>query len=147
MKKMVVWGMLAALMLGVSGAVAQPVMATDPPESGEEAEGPETNNSSLGASDLCNDDRIDDALKKAAGCKDTQRADELANTIINVALTMVGILAVGVMIYGGYTYLISNGNLQKAEKAKHIIMYGLIGLVVCLLAYAIVVFVGKSIPS
>ena len=89
MKKMVVWGMLAALALGVSGAAAQPVMATDPPESGEEAEGPETNNGSLGASDLCNDDRIDDALKKAAGCKDTQRADELANTIINVAQGLV----------------------------------------------------------
>lgn len=156
MKKMVILGVLT--ILGLGSVMAQPVGAipvkqepiegtpsstTDPDADPDAGAG----SSALGASDLCNDDKIDDALKQAAGCKDTKRADDLANTVINIVLSAVGILAVGVMVYGGFVYLTSNGSAQKLEKAKHAIMYGLIGLVVCLLAYSIVIFVGRVIPS
>lgn len=154
MKKTVVLGALATLVL--AGGVAVPAMALPVPaepiqgETGgatdPEADTGASGGSSLGASDLCNDDQIDEALKQAAGCFDTKRADSVANMVIDIILSMVGVLAVGVMIYGGFLYLTSNGSTQKLEKAKHAIMYGLIGLVVCLLAFAIVSFVGRSIP-
>lgn len=136
MMKKVVLGVLMTLALGVGGVAVQPVMADEEP-----------NNDSLGSSAICNDDKIDEALKKAAGCKDTKRLDKVVNTIIEVVLSMTGILAVGVMIYGGSIYLTSNGNTQKLEKAKHVILYGVIGLAVCLLAFAIVSFVSRAIPS
>lgn len=63
------------------------------------------------------------------------------NTIINVALGVIGFLAVVMIIVGGVQYTTSAGDAQKVTKAKNTIMYGIIGLVIALLAYAIVNFV------
>lgn len=67
------------------------------------------------------------------------------NTIINVVLGVLGLLAVVVIIYGGFMYTTSAGDASKIKKAKDTIMYGVIGLVIALLAYAIVNFVVSSI--
>lgn len=96
---------------------------------------------------VCSDPNISDDLKAAAGCKKTETADKVANNVINVVLTLVGILAVGVMIFGGITYVTSTGDASKTMRAKNIIMYGLIGLMITLLAYAIVFFVSGSISA
>lgn len=63
------------------------------------------------------------------------------NTIINVAIGVIGFLAVVMIIIGGVQYTTSAGDAAKVTKAKNTIMYGVIGLVVALLAYAIVNFV------
>ena len=67
------------------------------------------------------------------------------NTIINVVLGVLGLLAVAMIIYGGFMYTTSAGDATKIKKAKDTIMYGVIGLVIALLAYAIVNFVVSSI--
>ena len=69
------------------------------------------------------------------------------NTIINVVLSVLGIVAVVVIIVGGFTYMTSNGDATKITKAKNTILYGVIGLVIALLAFAIVNFVLKSVFS
>ena len=61
--------------------------------------------------------------------------------IINWIVGILGIVAVVVIIMGGVTYMTSAGDAGKVKKAKDTILYGLIGLVVCALAYAIVNFV------
>lgn len=61
--------------------------------------------------------------------------------LINVILGIVGFLAVLMIIFGGITYTTSAGDPGKVKKAKDTIMYGLIGLVVAVLAFAIVNFV------
>lgn len=63
------------------------------------------------------------------------------NTIINVIIGIVGFLAVVMIIYGGIQYTTSAGAADKVKSAKDTIMYGIIGLVVALLAFAIVNFV------
>lgn len=100
--------------------------------------------------DLCNDPNIASDLKEAAGCRDS--AEEKEQTImpvvigmIQVVLGLVGLIGVGVVIYGGITYTISTGDAVKVNKAKNIILYGVVGLVVAMLAYAIVTFVSRSI--
>lgn len=98
----------------------------------------------LADSDLCNE-ITDPDLLEAAGCNTTKKADEVVNAVLKVVLSFVGLIAVGVMIYGGFVYMTSTGDAGKAQKGKHVIMYGLIGLVVALLAYAIVIFVSQSI--
>lgn len=65
--------------------------------------------------------------------------------IINVALSVLGIVAVIMIIIGGVTYTTSNGDASKVQKAKNTILYGVIGLVVALLAFAIVNFVLSNI--
>lgn len=61
--------------------------------------------------------------------------------LINVILGIVGFLTVLMIIFGGITYTTSAGDPGKVKKAKDTIMYGVIGLVVAVLAFAIVNFV------
>lgn len=63
------------------------------------------------------------------------------NTIINVVIGVIGFIAVAVIILGGVQYTTSTGDAAKVTKAKNTIMYGIIGLVVAMLAFAIVNFV------
>ena len=61
--------------------------------------------------------------------------------VVNIFLYFVGAVAVIVVIWGGFQYITSSGDSQKATTAKNTIMYAVIGLVVAIFAYAIVNFV------
>lgn len=61
--------------------------------------------------------------------------------IINVVIGVVGFVAVVMMIIGGISYTTSQGDSAKVKKAKDTIMYGIIGLVISMLSFAIVNFV------
>ncbi len=67
------------------------------------------------------------------------------STIINVILGVVGIVAVIMVILGGIQYTTAAGDPAKAKRAKDTILYGIIGLVISLLAFAIVNFVLKNV--
>ncbi len=78
------------------------------------------------------------------GANNASNQDNLTdtiNTIINVVLGVVGFLAVAMIILGGISYVTSQGDASKTTKARNTILYGVIGLVVALLAFAIVNFV------
>ncbi len=66
-------------------------------------------------------------------------------SIINGVIGILGIVCVVVMIIGGINYMTSSGDAGKVKKAKDTILYGLIGLVVCVLAFAIVNFLIMNI--
>ena len=70
---------------------------------------------------------------------------EVLNLIINVALGVIGFIAVVMIIVGGVQYTTSAGDAAKVTKAKNTIMYGVVGLVIALLAFAIVNFVLNNI--
>ncbi len=98
--------------------------------------------------DICEDGNgISDELKEAAGCKlDADKSAMPAVVyLIDVALSLIGVVAVAIIIYGAITYTISTGDATKLNRAKNSIIYGIVGLVVALLAYAIVSFVSQSI--
>jgi len=61
--------------------------------------------------------------------------------IINAIIAVLGIVAVIVIIIGGINYMTSSGDAGKVKKAKDTILYGVIGLIICVLAFAIVNFV------
>lgn len=65
--------------------------------------------------------------------------------ILNAVIGVLALVAVVVMIVGGVSYMTSSGDTGKVKKAKDTILYGLIGLVVCVLAFAIVNFVISQI--
>ena len=65
--------------------------------------------------------------------------------ILNAIIGVLALVAVVVMIVGGISYMTSSGDAGKVKKAKDTILYGLIGLVVCVLAFAIVNFVISQI--
>lgn len=76
---------------------------------------------------------------------DGSTVSSTVNTVINVAIGIIGLLAVIMIIIGGFQYTTSAGDSGKVTKAKNTIMYGVIGLVIALLAYAIVNFVLKNV--
>lgn len=68
-------------------------------------------------------------------------AADLISILVNTLLFIVGAISVIMIIFGGISYATSNGDLAKITKAKNIITYSVVGLVVALLAYAIVTWV------
>lgn len=66
---------------------------------------------------------------------------DMAVTIIRYLITFLGIIAVGVILYGGFMWMTAAGNEDRLAKAKKIIIAGTIGLIIILSAYAIVNFV------
>ena len=68
-------------------------------------------------------------------------------TITNAALYIIGALSVIMLIYGGIRYTISRGDAKNIEAAKNTILYAVIGIVISVLAYAIVNFVLVTLIS
>ena len=73
--------------------------------------------------------------------------DQRVIVIINGVIGVLGLVCVVVMIIGGVNYMTSSGDIGKVKKAKDTILYGLIGLVICVLAFAIVNFLITNILS
>lgn len=70
---------------------------------------------------------------------------ELAALIINVALSLTGILFFILMLYAGITWMKAMGNTEDVTKAKEMITQAIIGLVIIMAAYAISNFVFTSL--
>ena len=66
-------------------------------------------------------------------------------TIINFVLGVLGFVTVAVIVLGGVQYATSAGDAAKVQKAKNTILYGIVGLIIALLAFAIVNFILKGI--
>jgi hypothetical protein len=70
------------------------------------------------------------------------------HTIANILIFLVGAVAVIMLIIGGLRYVISQGNKEHVSSAKDTILYSVIGIIVAILAYAIVNFVtGALAPN
>ncbi len=65
----------------------------------------------------------------------------IINSITNILFWIVGVASVIALIVGGLQYITSAGDPGRTKTAKDTIMYAVIGLVVAILAYAIVNFV------
>ena len=63
------------------------------------------------------------------------------STIANVLLYIIAAISVIMLIIGGVRYTISQGDSSAVTSAKNTILYAVIGLIVAVLAYAIVNFV------
>ena len=93
-----------------------------------------------------------DASGGITGGKDCARNDEqpenlfngddsVFQTVTNVMLFLIGAISVVMLIYGGIRYTISQGDSTAVTNAKNTIMYAVIGIVIAILAFAIVNFV------
>jgi cytochrome bd-type quinol oxidase subunit 2 len=68
-------------------------------------------------------------------------------TFINYFLLILGLVAVGFIIYAGVKMLTSQGNETKVKEGTKMITYAIIGLLVIFLAYAIVAWVANVTPN
>jgi len=65
--------------------------------------------------------------------------------IIRVALSLVGIVLVIIIMYGGFLYMTAGGNEEQIGRAKDVLKNAVIGLAIILSAYAIVLFIMKML--
>lgn len=95
---------------------------------------------SVGAIDLyptCNGSN-----KNTAVCKSNDDdAGALVKTVVNTLLYVLGVIAVIMIIVGGIRYATSGGDASGIKGGKDTVLYAVIGLVVAMLAWAIVNFV------
>ncbi len=69
---------------------------------------------------------------------------DLKQTIVNIisyVLGLLGLIAVVMILYGGFTWMTAGGNEDKIDTAKQIISAAAVGLVIILISWAIVNFV------
>lgn len=67
--------------------------------------------------------------------------EQLILNIVNFALILAAVVALGFLVYGGFRYITSRGDEREVESAKDTITYAVVGLVVIGIAAAIVKFV------
>lgn len=68
----------------------------------------------------------------------TASPESLVKQFVNIFLFAVGALSVIMLIWGGIRYTTSAGDSNKVQAAKNTVLYAIVGLVVAILAYAIV---------
>ena len=87
-----------------------------------------------------------DEVKKGAdmtnsGGSAKQDLPDIITTIINVMLFIAAALAVIMIIYGGIRYITAHGDEKQVKVAKDTIVYSVTGLIIAILAYALVTFI------
>lgn len=78
---------------------------------------------------------------EVCGAAGNDNANNLAKIIVNTLLTLLGIIAVIMIIVGGIRYTTSAGDSSRIKSAKDTITYSIVGLIVAILAFAIVNFI------
>jgi len=66
--------------------------------------------------------------------------ETVISRVIYTLLSLVGLLFLGLIIYGSYTWMTAEGNEEKVKKATSIIISALIGLIITLSAYVLSYF-------
>lgn len=72
-----------------------------------------------------------------SGPNDATTPETIVSMVIQAVLSLLGVLFIILMIYGGALWMLAGGNDQKIDKAKNILKRATIGLLIVLFAYAI----------
>ncbi len=82
----------------------------------------------------------------SAGLQDTDLRVVVGN-LIRVFLGILGVLALILVMYAGFTWMTAGGNAEKVDKAKKILINGVIGLLIIAASYAITSFIVRSVEG
>jgi len=117
---------IPALFCVFSLALAVPAMAVDP----------DTDTFWGGDGDIVDSVDVGDTIQ--LGSQDPRT---IAANVINVILGFLGIVAVIIILAGGFKWMTAGGNQDKVDEARKLITAGVIGLVIILAAFGIATFV------
>ena len=90
----------------------------------------------------CKDDHID-----LQGEQIGEVIIKVALNIVDIALRLVSIVAIGFIIYGGFQYLIARGEPANMAKGKATITHAIVGLIIGIASAGIVGFISTRIGS
>lgn len=83
----------------------------------------------------------DSAMCQNAERDNEARTNRLIANVTNALMIILGVIAVVTIIIGGITYVTANGEASRIKRAKDIIIYAVVGLVIAIMAWGIVRFV------
>lgn len=75
----------------------------------------------------------------------TQDVRTTVSNVIRAFMGLLGIVAVVIILLGGFKWMTAGGNEEKVSEAKKLIISGIIGLIIIMSAYAISQFVVNAI--
>ncbi len=87
-----------------------------------------------------------DTVQTSAGLTDAP-LEETLGSLINVVLTILGIVLLLIIIYAGFLWMTAGGETDQTEKAKDWMLNAVIGLIIILAAYAISSFVISALQG
>ncbi len=99
----------------------------------------------MGSSVIVNTGTTILGIDRSAGWEQQEVTQEQIQNAFNWAYAMAGLVAVLFIVYGGVTYLTSQGDPAKASKATRTVLYAVAGLVIVILAAVITAFVTEAI--
>lgn len=77
----------------------------------------------------------------------SKSATAVTANIVNVTLSMIGILFLVMLVFAGGLYLTAAGDTKRVERAKKLVAAAVIGLVLVVSAFAISTFVFSQLDS
>ena len=99
----------------------------------------------VGAVSAINDTCSDPTNATSVICKSkNDNVGTIVGAVVNTLLFLLGLAAVVVLIIAGITYTTSAGEADAIKRAKNMILYAVVGLVVAFSAYAIINWVLKA---
>ncbi len=121
MKKLIFSFLLFCMVLAPAIMLALPVAAQD---------------DIIGGSSV-SEDPFGKDYAESIGLQANKTPQEIAASIIQVIMTFLGIIAVVVILLGGFKWMTAAGNEDKVDEAKKLIRAGIIGLIIIIAAWAI----------
>jgi len=96
------------------------------------------------ADDMFGTAKVEEGLTGLAN-SDNSDPRAIIGRIIDIALGFLGVIAVGIILLGGFKWMTAAGNEDKTTEAKQLLGAGVIGLVIILSAWALATFIIKQI--
>jgi hypothetical protein len=89
---------------------------------------------------------IQQAVEDNSGLTTTDPREIIAN-VIRIIMGFLGIIAVVIILMGGFKWMTAAGGEEKISEAKKMITAGVIGLVIVLASFGIATFVISSLQT
>lgn len=83
----------------------------------------------------------------SSGVASKKNLSDLVSEVLKILLTLSGIVAVIILVIGGFQYMTARGNAEQAEKGRQTLINAIIGLVIIVLAYTIVNVVTNALTT
>ena len=90
---------------------------------------------------MINADAAHEGVSQIITIPDGPDLTEVVKNLLNAALGVVCLISVIMVIIGVFYYMTSQVSPERVQKGKNTILYGIVGLIICLSAFAIVDFV------
>lgn len=72
-----------------------------------------------------------------AATTDVTKIQTFIQSVIQILVTLAGLVSVGFFVWGGFGYITSSGNPEALDKSKKTILYSAVGLAVVLGAFVL----------